>query len=121
MTKELVVQLRDDIDGELGEDVVTREFSFDGVAYEIELSEVNHQEFREYMEFYISHARKVKPPVRRRKRAAKEEVEAEAKPARKDIRAWALKNGHKVSIRGNLSNEVRAAYDAAHPRRRKGH
>lgn len=115
MTKELVVQLRDDIDGALGEDVVTRQFAFDGVAYEIELSDANHQEFCEYMEFYISHARKAKR-VRPRKAAKKEpekEPEKTPRPVRKEIREWAQQNGHDVKIRGNLSNEVRAAYDAS--------
>ena len=36
------------------------------------------------------------------------------------IRAWAVANGHKVSERGALPNEVKDAYAAAHPEGEQG-
>lgn len=36
-------------------------------------------------------------------------------PTASDIRAWAREQGHEVPDRGNIPNNVRAAYDAAHP------
>jgi hypothetical protein len=119
MSKEVVIRLRDDIDGELADDVATRPFSFDGVDYEIELNDNNFEEFRLDIKRWLQAARVAKT---RRKKAAngKPKSKPQPPPSRGEIRAWASKNGYEVGSRGNISNEVRSAYNAAHPRRRKG-
>jgi hypothetical protein len=51
MAQEVLVQLVDDLDGELGEDVSTFSFSLDGVSYEIDLREERRQAPRQPRRF----------------------------------------------------------------------
>jgi hypothetical protein len=130
MTKEVVVQLRDDISKELGEDVTTHPFVFDGVAYEIELSEENFEQFKLDMEPYVAAARAVKKSYKKRAAKAVEKPvkklseKQRKQPHSKDnpqakMRAWGRANGYEVAGRGGISAEVKHAYEAAH-RRKKG-
>jgi hypothetical protein len=123
MTKEVVVRLRDDISGELGEDVVTRPFSFDGKDYEIELSDNNFEDFRLDIKKWLQAAREARPRRKLRKtngNSPKPKTPPPKPATRGEIREWAREAGYEVSVRGNLSNEVREAYYKAHPRSRKG-
>jgi hypothetical protein len=122
VSKEVVIRLRDDIDGDVADDVVTREFTFDGVNYEIELNDNNFEEFRLDIKKWIQAARVARP---RRKKAAngssKPKPSPQPPPTRGEVRAWAQKRNLVVSDKGNISNEIRNAYIAAHARRQKGH
>jgi hypothetical protein len=106
VAKELIVQLRDDMDGTLSEDVATRGFSFDGVDYEIELNDNNHENFRLDILKWIQAARKVSKPAR--KRAHKPQAATAA-----EVRAWAVAKGYDVPQRGAVSNELRKAHAKA--------
>jgi hypothetical protein len=125
MTKEVVIRLRDDLDGELGEDVATRYFSFDGTNYEIELSDNNYEDFRLDIKKWVQAAREARPRRKLRKANGnsaqpKKQPPQPHKATRGEMREWARQAGYEVSVRGNLSNEVREAYYKAHPRSRKG-
>lgn len=121
MTKEVIIQLRDDFDGELGDDVETREFAVEGVVYEIELSVRNYNKFLDSVEPYRMHAR----PQRRKKTQKKQQQQA-AKTVRvapsvseTDIRQWALANDVDVGVRGRLPAAVKDQYRVAHSGKRK--
>lgn len=109
MAKKTVVTeiLVDDLDGSPGERTVT--FTWDGTAYEIELSRRNAQAFEKMMKPYVEAARRVRGSRGRRGsggRSGKRDLGA--------IRDWAAKNGYEVSARGRVAGSVIDAYDAAH-------
>lgn len=115
MARRIVHQLVDDIDGtvlEVGEGE-TVHFSVSGIAYEIDLTSANAEEFRSAMEPYIAAARRssggaARPSAPRKRTAAGRNPEATA------IREWAKANGHTVSERGRVPAPVIEAYRAAH-------
>lgn len=113
MAKRHIVELIDDldqttIDGTGG----THTFSFDGVAYEIDLSDANAEKLRGALEPFInagrragraSSAKTVSAP--RGRVRTQEETNA--------IRDWARKNGFEVSDRGRIAESIVAAYREA--------
>lgn len=108
MAKKTVVTeiLVDDIDGSAGERTVT--FTWDGTAYEIELSKKNAVVFEKAMKPYLDAARKVRSGRGRRPgsgRSGKRDLSA--------IRDWAAQNGFSVSTRGRIAGSIIEAYDAA--------
>ena len=109
MAKKTVVTeiLVDDLDGSPGERTVN--FTWDGTAYEIELSRKNAVAFEKTMKPYVDAARRVRGSRGRRGgagRSGKRDLAA--------IREWAAKNGYDVSARGRVAGTVIDAYDAAH-------
>ncbi len=105
MAQRVSIVLEDDIDG--GSADTTVHFAFEGTSYEIDLSDQNASDFRNQMSKWITAGRKVS--ARRSSRKARP-----TGPSTAEIREWAIKKGHKVSDRGRISAEVRAAFDAAH-------
>ncbi len=105
MAQRVSIVLEDDIDG--GPADTTVHFTFEGTSYEIDLSEQNASDFRTQMSKWITAGRKVSG--RRSSRKARP-----TGPTTAEIRDWAVKKGHKVSDRGRISAEIRAAYEAAH-------
>lgn len=107
MAKKTVVThiLVDDIDGSPGERTVR--FTWDGAAYEIELSKKNAVAFEKTMKPYVDAARRARSTRVRRGsgRGGKRDLGA--------IREWAGKNGYSVSARGRVAGSVVDAYDAA--------
>lgn len=108
MVQRTVVILEDDIDG--GEAAETVQFALDGVSYEIDLNEKNAAKLREAMSVWVGHARKAGRPRRTQNAGGGRRRRSEGA----DIRAWAQENGFKVSARGRVPEEIRAAYQAAH-------
>ena len=116
MTRKIVHQLIDDLDGtviEIGAgETVT--FSLDGVAYEIDLTTDNATALRKAFEPYVSAARSISgrrsssgsTPSRSRRRSGQQDYSA--------VRAWARDNGYHVSERGRVPASIREAYEAAH-------
>ena len=108
MAQKVQVTLVDDTDGSKAAESI--QFALDGTSYEIDLSAENAASLRAALEPWVGHARKVggraprTGPVRA-SRAARGDAAA--------IRDWAKAHGHKVSERGRISAEVRAAYEAA--------
>ncbi|MGH1563811.1 histone-like nucleoid-structuring protein Lsr2 [Mumia sp. DW29H23] len=113
MAQKIQVILVDDIDGGDAEETIS--FALDGVSYEIDLSAKNAKKLRDALAPYVAEARKARGSRRRpgggggagRRRGG-------AASSASEIREWARENGYEVSERGRVSEEVRAAYEAAH-------
>ncbi|AYJ49414.1 histone-like nucleoid-structuring protein Lsr2 [Rhodococcus sp. P1Y] len=112
MARKTLVQMIDDVDGSVikegqGE---TIEFGIGGNQYRIDLNLKHANELHEQLAFWIEHAEKVSA-----KRGRKASVgQARGKADLQDVRTWARENGHDVSARGRISQDVQAAYEAAH-------
>ncbi|MEV0366091.1 Lsr2 family protein [Nocardia fusca] len=103
MARKVVISLIDDLDGEspAAETVV---FAFEGVTYEIDLTEANAGEMRAVFGKWTPFARKAG-------RAARTKRERPVRSASaKVIREWALRNGHEVSTRGRIPAGILAAF-----------
>lgn len=107
-TQRTIIDLTDDFDGSDGAETV--EFAFDGVRYEIELSDVNRKEMYETLAPYVDRARRVggRKPARA-KAKAKPKTNGDAA----EVRAWAGVNGVEVPERGRIPASVRKQYEAA--------
>lgn len=106
--KRTIVELLDDFDGTPG--AITVDFSFEGVQYEIELSDEHLNEMREYLLPYINAGRR-KNSSRGRASASRK---PKAKPDNAAIREWARSTGIDVSKRGRIPRPVIEQYQAAH-------
>jgi hypothetical protein len=107
MARKTLVQMIDDVDGSVikegqGESI---EFGIGGNQYRIDLNLKHANELHEQLAFWIEHAEKISGAA---------PAPARGKVDLQDIRAWARENGHEVSARGRISQEVQAAYEAAH-------
>jgi hypothetical protein len=105
VAQKVQVILVDDLNG--GDAVETVGFALDGVAYEIDLSAKNAAGLRDALAVYVGAGRRM--GGRRKTRGG-----AVRGTSPSDIRAWARSNGWKVSDRGRVPADVRAAYAAAH-------
>lgn len=103
MAQKVNIVLVDDIDGSEARETVS--FALDGSTYEIDLNDDNAQKLRDALAPFIAHARR-SSGGRGRKRSGG--------PTPSEIREWARAEGMEVSDRGRVSEEVRAAYAAAH-------
>ncbi|WP_251150140.1 Lsr2 family protein [Cellulosimicrobium sp. Marseille-Q4280] len=110
MAQKVQVILVDDIDGGAADETVT--FALDGVSYEIDLSTKNAQQLRDAFASWVGNARKVSSRTSARPAARRGRSTGSARAT--EIREWARANGHKVNDRGRISQEIQAAYDAAH-------
>lgn len=107
-------ELIDDITGVPADTTIP--FSVNGKDYIIDLSEANAAAFNEALAPYIEHARRA--PANKRSNARKSRSSSAAARAKREktaqIRAWATANGHTIAKRGQLSQDIVAAYEAAH-------
>ncbi|KAA1418070.1 Lsr2 family protein [Mumia zhuanghuii] len=110
MAQKIQVILVDDIDG--GEAEETISFALDGVSYEIDLSAKNAKKLRDAVAPYVAEARKARG-ARRRSSGGSAKRRASGSSSASEIREWARENGYEVSERGRVSEELRAAYEAA--------
>jgi hypothetical protein len=111
MAQKVQILLIDDIDG--SEAAHTVRFGLDNVAYEIDLSDANAGQLRESLATWVAHARKTTPSARAA--ATTQRQRARVDPAQQqDMRQWARENGYQVRGRGRISQEIQAAYQAAH-------
>ena len=114
MAQKVTVTLVDDLDGTEAEETV--EFGLDGASYQIDLSEDNAERLRDALSEYVDHARR--SGGRKRAVASRPAPGRPARPATADreqnqaIRAWARKQGMKVSDRGRIPSEVIDAYNS---------
>lgn len=111
MAKRVQVILEDDLDGSPAAETVS--FGLDGVNYEIDLSEDNAAALRDALANWIGHANRVGG---RRSTASASGSKGGRSKASRDlgaIREWARKQGHQVSDRGRISEEILAAYEQA--------
>jgi Lsr2 len=113
MAKKTIVreEFTDDIDGGKAEGTVS--FSFDGTAYEIDLSKKNRSALDKALKPYLDAARRVKGPRGRRGRAtpARSNGSSARRSDLSSIRAWARTQGLTVADRGRIPADVIAAYE----------
>ncbi|GAB2600801.1 Lsr2 family protein [Kocuria arenosa] len=108
MAQTVQIILEDDLDGGPAEETVR--FGLDGAQYEIDLSESNAAKLRDAVRPFIAKAR----------RAQSKQAPKQARPTGKSnpdtaaIRQWARENGHAVSDRGRIHQDVQKAYYDAH-------
>lgn len=107
-------ELIDDIDGSPA--TTTIEFGVGSKDYIIDLSEDNAAAFNEALAPYIEHARRARATKKKASRKSRSSSEAARIKRQKnaEMRAWALDNGHTIAKRGQLSQDIVAAYEAAH-------
>ena len=108
MAQRQIVTLEDDIQG--GEATETLRFAFGGTEYEIDLNDKNAAKMRQSFTFYVDHARKVSPNVRRPSGRGQSSGTAVDNRA---VRAWAASNGVVLSSRGRIPASVIGQYRAA--------
>ena len=108
MAQRIQTILDDDIDG--GPADSTIQFSLQGTQYEIDLSKKNEEKLIAALEPFTSRARKIGGG---RRSSAKSPARKFDKNQLQIIREWARANGHKVSDRGRVSQEVQDAYSAS--------
>ena len=112
MARRTMLVLEDDLDATPAQHEVT--FTFEGVAYEIDLNEEHYVELQESMAPWISHARRVSGRRSPSKRATSGANGGSGSPSATEIREWARSQGMEVSARGRVPAEIRQAYEAAH-------
>lgn len=108
MAKTIVTQYTDDIDGSKAQGTVR--FTYNGVAYEIDLSAKNAKAFEKALDPYISVARKVR--AGKATRRARDVRSANRNLA--EVRAWAQENGYTVADRGRIPSAVIEAFERQH-------
>lgn len=106
MAKKTVVHVVDDIDGTAAQ--VTVRFSWDGHAYEIDLSAKNARAFQSAVDPYVKAATRVAS-----RRPAKKTLAQLPTVDLAAVREWAVSNGHNVANRGRVPSIVVDAYHAA--------
>jgi hypothetical protein len=114
MAKEIITRLRDDIDGSDASRTVI--FGWDGVQYELDLSNKNASAFGKLIEPYVAAARRTGGRQVRRAAAKPAAGKRTAKSTTPDpslVREWAGQNGFTVSPRGRISAAVIEAYQGA--------
>jgi len=118
MASKTVVELVDDITGEVADESVR--FGLDGIEYTIDLTEANATELRGRLEAFVESAQRVKatkggtaPRATRtgEKRANSAQLGREQNQA---IREWARSQGEKVSERGRIPAELVTRFQEAH-------
>jgi hypothetical protein len=117
MARQVITTLIDDLDGKKADRTV--EFSLDGVAYTIDLSEANAGKLRKALDPYISAGTRLGRAAAGRiasRGAAAPARTAGSRDENRLIREWAIQNGHQISERGRIPQEVSNAYRAAHGR-----
>jgi hypothetical protein len=107
MAKSMHVVVSDDLDGSDGAETVS--FGFDGVTYEIDLSDKNRAKLDKAFAPFIEHGRRV---TQRRRPSATRTMAPRIDRA--SIRDWAKEQGLHVSERGRISAEVMQKYEASH-------
>ncbi len=124
MARKEIVELIDDRNGRPADE--TLPFTFDGVAYSIDLSAKNATKLRDQMQPWISAAStvgRVKDvvlfqrfrgvAVRSNGSVPVPSSNGNGSSGNDKIRAWAKRNGHLVADRGRISAGIQAAYAGA--------
>lgn len=111
MAQQFHVRYIDDIDGtELGDEVHSISFAFEGKEYSIDLSDENAEAFREAMAPYIDAGHKVSGT---KSKPARKAASKAPSGDTKAIREWARDSGYTVSDRGRIPADIMEAYAAA--------
>lgn len=104
MAQKIIHQLVDDLDGQVldPDDGETVRFGVDGKSYEIDLSGAHAEQLHGALQPFISAARRVGASGKPARRRASADLDA--------VRVWAREQGHAVSDRGRISQQVMDLY-----------
>lgn len=109
MAQKVKIILEDDLDGGPAEETVR--FGLDGGQYEIDLSSANAARLRDALRPFAAKARRVQGAQRSAGRpAGSRTTTPKRNPEIAEIRKWAKENGHNVSSRGRIHQEIQDAY-----------
>ena len=108
MAQRVRIELTDDLVGTPADETLT--FAIDGVTYDVDLTSDNAEKLRASLAPYIAAGRRVAG----RQSTRKAKGAAASGPSANEIRQWARERGMEVSERGRVSDQVKAAYQAAH-------
>lgn len=113
MARRVLTYLEDDIDGSVADETVR--FVVDQQAFEIDLSAHHAEELRSALTPWIAAARRLNTSPTGRRRATRTRGAARTDPEQlAAIRTWARSAGYRVSDRGRIPENVRAAYNTGH-------
>ena len=110
MAKQTTVTITDDLDGSTNATEVT--FSLNGRTWVIDLSPKNQAALEKALKPYIAKATEQGRRTSRGK-AARASSRAKSRTDPTAVRQWARDNGHQVSDRGRIREDVLQAYEAA--------
>lgn len=113
MARQVITTLIDDLDGKPADRTV--EFSLDGTAYTIDLSEANAGKLRKALDPFINAGTRIGRSGAVRGRTTPVRT-AGSRDENRLIREWAAEHGHQISERGRIPQSVSSAYRAAHGR-----
>ncbi|MEV2239717.1 Lsr2 family protein [Micromonospora sp. NPDC049891] len=112
MAKQVITVLTDDLDG--GKADRTVEFSLDGVAYTIDVSDENAGVLRKALDPFINAGRRLGRGAadtgRNPRRGTGSGTPGMNREQNRAVREWAVRNGYKISERGRIPVEVVEAY-----------
>lgn len=110
MAKRVTEIMIDDLDGSeiTPENGGTVHFAFQGMNYEIDLSDKNTAEFTELLANYIDKARKVAAVSKTNRKGASRTGSLDLSI----VRTWLRDQGHNVSTRGRIPADLIALYEA---------
>ena len=121
MAQRTIIIVEDDLDGSAAAETVT--ITYQGVQYELDLSERNFAKLQKALNPYLTVARRVGGKRRRTMPASGDAVKGDAVTGNVEVdnslidnaavRAWAQSNGLEVSGRGRISRAVIDRYRAA--------
>ena len=117
MARQVITTLIDDLDGKAADRTV--EFSLDGTSYTIDLSEANAGKLRKALDPFIEAGTRLGRAGSGRIAGRSPSAPTRTAGSRDEnrlIREWAAENGHQISERGRIPQNVSNAYRAAHGR-----
>lgn len=112
VARQTIVTLVDDLDGSEAKETVT--FGLDGVEYTIDLSSDNAAKLRQKLSQFVDHARRAGGRKQRRPDAASKTTTGD-REKNQAIRDWARSQGHQVSERGRIPQDLIVAFKEAQP------
>lgn len=111
MAKETITIVKDDLDG--SENARSYKFGWGDDQYEIDLSDQNAKELRDFLGKYIDVAAKVTSRLSRGDQPSVPKSGSNKEELQK-IRTWAQQQGLSVAPRGRISQDIQEKYRAAH-------
>lgn len=109
-----IVFMDDLEEGDVEADAGTITFSLEGTSYEIDLSQRNAAKLRGVLGPFIDHARRAgRAAAPKSTGGSKAGGSGYAPDQLQAIREWARRNGHNVSDKGRIPNDILLAFEQA--------
>lgn len=105
-----IIKLVDDLDGESAAEM-TLKFGLDGRDYEIDLNDTNYENYRAMLELLSAHGRVVETIVAK-KRTLSTGKKTGTIGKTQEMREWLRSQGHQVSDRGRVPQNLVELWDA---------